>query len=50
MVWGRGDSCVYIFEIYVCLGISGSWIKVYDDVSLGMIVDIEVFDIDDIVV
>ncbi|HAI73497.1 MAG TPA: translation initiation factor SUI1 [Alteromonas australica] len=48
VAWGRGDSRAYTFEIYARPGTSGSWTKVYDDVSSGTTADIEVFDIDDI--
>ncbi|WP_051084084.1 polysaccharide lyase family 7 protein [Gilvimarinus chinensis] len=48
IAWGRGDSRVYTFEVYARPGTSGSWTKVYDDISSGSKADIEVFDITDI--
>lgn len=48
IAWGRGDSRAYTFEIYARPGTSGSWTKVFDDVSSGSTADIEVFDITDI--
>ncbi|UTF58973.1 polysaccharide lyase family 7 protein [Gilvimarinus sp. DA14] len=48
IAWGRGDSRAYTFEIYARPGTSGSWTKVYDDVSSGSTAGIEVFDITDI--
>ncbi|MBU2884381.1 polysaccharide lyase family 7 protein [Gilvimarinus agarilyticus] len=48
IAWGRGDSRAYTFEIYARPGTSGSWTKVYDDVSTGSTAGIEVFDITDI--
>ena len=46
--WGRGDTQAYTFEIYARPGTSGSWTKVFDDVSSGSTSNIEVFDIEDI--
>ncbi|BFM19330.1 polysaccharide lyase family 7 protein [Gilvimarinus japonicus] len=48
IAWGRGDSRAYTFEIYARPGTSGSWTKVYDDVSSGSTAGIEVFDVTDI--
>ncbi|APE00617.1 translation initiation factor SUI1 [Alteromonas mediterranea] len=48
IAWGRGDTEAYTFEIYARPGTSGSWTKVFDDVSSGNTSNIEVFDIDDI--
>lgn len=48
IAWGRGDTRAYTFEIYARPGTSGSWTKVFDDVSSGTTSNIEVFDITDI--
>ncbi|GAL33985.1 alginate lyase precursor [Vibrio maritimus] len=48
IAWGQGDSRAYTFEIYARPGTSGTWTKVFDDVSSGNIDGIEVFDIADI--
>lgn len=48
IAWGRGNSRVYTFEVYARPGTSGSWTKVYDDVSSGTTEGIEVVDITDI--
>lgn len=48
IAWGQGGSRAYTFEIYARPGTSGSWTKVFDDVSSGSTAGIEVFDITDI--
>ncbi|MCU4674033.1 polysaccharide lyase family 7 protein [Catenovulum sp. 2E275] len=48
IAWGQGDSRVYTFEVYARPGTSGSWTKVFDDVSSGNTTNIELFDITDI--
>ncbi|WP_017444836.1 polysaccharide lyase family 7 protein [Gayadomonas joobiniege] len=48
IAWGQGDSRAYTFEVYARPGTSGSWTKVFDDVSSGTTADIETFDITDI--
>lgn len=48
VAWGQGDSRTHTFEIYARSGISGGWIKVYDNVSSGKSIGIEVYDIVDI--
>ena len=46
--WGRGGERVFTFEIWARKETSGSWTKVYDDVSGGKTSSIEVYDITDI--
>ncbi|MER2492773.1 polysaccharide lyase family 7 protein [Catenovulum sediminis] len=48
VAWGQGDSRSHTFEIYARPGTSGSWTKVFDDVSSGTTNDIEVYDVTDI--
>ncbi|CAH0525348.1 polysaccharide lyase family 7 protein [Vibrio hippocampi] len=48
IAWGQGDSRAYTFEVYARPGTSGSWTKVYDDVSSGTTDGFEVFDVTDI--
>lgn len=48
VAWGQGDSRTHTFEIYARSGTSGTWTKVFDDVSSGTSDDIEVYDITDI--
>ena len=48
IAWGRGDTQSYTFEIYARPGTSGTWTKVYDDVSSGTTAGIEVYDVTDI--
>ncbi|MGR5094487.1 polysaccharide lyase family 7 protein [Vibrio maritimus] len=48
IAWGQGDSRAYTFEIYARPGTSGTWTKVFDDVSSGNVDGFEVFDITDI--
>ncbi len=45
IAWGQGDSRTHTFEIYARSGISGVWTKVYDNVSSGKSIGIEVYDI-----
>lgn len=48
VAWGDGNSRSYVFEIWARSGTSGSWTKVFDDVSSGNSTDIEVYDITNI--
>ncbi|MDA7745888.1 polysaccharide lyase family 7 protein [Psychromonas sp.] len=43
--WGRGGERVFTFEIWARAATSGTWTKVYDDVSTGTTSSIEVYDI-----
>lgn len=48
IAWGQGNSRVYTFEVYARPGTSGSWTKVFDDVSSGNTSSLEKFDLTDI--
>ena len=48
IAWGQGESRTHTFEIYARSGTSGSWTKVFDDVSSGSSTDLEVYDVTDI--
>ncbi|MEI6896338.1 MAG: discoidin domain-containing protein [Psychromonas sp.] len=46
--WGRGGERSFTFEIWARATTSGTWTKVYDDVSTGSTSSIEVYDITNI--
>ncbi|MEI6895076.1 MAG: polysaccharide lyase family 7 protein [Colwellia sp.] len=48
VAWGQGNSRAHTFEIYARSGTSGTWTKIYDDVSSGSSVAIEIYDVTDI--
>ncbi|MBX2848128.1 MAG: polysaccharide lyase family 7 protein [Acidiferrobacterales bacterium] len=48
VIWGRGDSRSYEFEVWARSGTSGSWTKIFDGNSSGSEAGLEQYNVDDI--
>jgi len=48
IAWGQGDSRTHTFEVYGRAGTKGGWTKIYDSVSSGNSISIEIYNVKDL--